>query len=250
MTAFPLLRASFTMLRRSRGVIFAEIAIPVQVVAYGLAGGLVLGVGGSRVTFLDFVVPGLAVLLPIGSLEDTTIAVAASHKARGVLRRLAATPVSPGRFIAAQVTSYLALGLLVSVLALAIGTLMGARVVTGLNLLWLIPLQAIGVLTALSIAFAIAGLTPTPASANVVGGAVILPLFVLSGAFLPVAAMPAPLPDIVPYAVPYASLIEAVRGIALSGSSITAYGPQLAVSLAWLLATFMVAIRAYRFTEN
>jgi hypothetical protein len=45
--------------------------------------------------------------------------------------------------------------------ALAIGTLMGAKVVIGLNLLWLLPLEAIGVPTALSLAFANAGLTPT-----------------------------------------------------------------------------------------
>jgi ABC-2 type transport system permease protein len=250
MTALPLLRASFTMMLRSRGVVFAEVAIPVQVVAFGLAGGLAFGVGGTRLDFLDFVVPGLAVLLPISSLQDTTVAIAASHKARGVLRRLAATPVSPARFVAAQIVSYVALGLFVSGLALAIGTLMGAEVVVGLNLLWLIPLEVIGVLTALSLAFAIAGLTPNPATANIVGGAVTLPLFVLSGATLPVAAMPAPLPDIVPYALPYASLIEAVRGIALSGSSITAYGPQVAVGLAWLVAVFLVASRAYRFTED
>jgi ABC-type multidrug transport system permease subunit len=79
---------------------------------------------------------------------------------------------------------------------------------------------------------------------------VILPLFVLSGATLPVAAMPPPLPDIVPYALPYASLIEAVRGIALTGARVTAYGPQVAVGLAWLVAVFVVASRAYRFTED
>ena len=250
MTTFPLLRASFTMMRRSRGVVFAEIAIPVQIIAFGLAGGLAFGIAGSRLNFLDFVVPGLAVLLPISSLQDTTVAIAASHKARGVLRRLAATPVSPARFVAAQIVSYLALGLFVFGLALAIGILLGARVVIGPGLLWLIPLEAIGVLTALSIAFAISGLTPTPATANIVGGAVILPLFILSGATLPLAAMPAPLPDVVPVVVPYASLIEAVRGIALSGSSITAYGPQVAVAVAWLLAMFVLAARAYRFTED
>ncbi|MGH2395157.1 MAG: ABC transporter permease, partial [Candidatus Limnocylindria bacterium] len=156
----------------------------------------------------------------------------------------------PARFIAAQIVSYVALGLFVSGLVLAIGTLMGAGIVIGPNLLWLIPLQAVGVLTALSLAFGIAGLTPSPATANIVGGAVMLPLFVLSGAMLPVAAMPAPLPDIVPYAVPYASLIEAVRGIALTGSSITAYGTQVGVSIAWLVAMFAIAARAYRFTED
>jgi ABC-2 type transport system permease protein len=245
-----LLRASVRMMLRSRGVIYAMVANPLQVVALGLlAGGLGFGIGDRSVDFFDFVLPGMAALTVL-SLQDITVAIAASYRARGILRRLAVAPVSPARLIGAHVLSYLALGLVAAALALAIGTAMGARVVIGPSLLWLIPLQVIVVLTALSIAFAIAGFTPNPQTANLVGGSVGLALFVLTGAFLPVAAMPAPLPDIVPYAVPYAALIEAIRGIALTGSGITAYGPQVAVGIAWLVAMFLLAARAYRFTDD
>lgn len=246
----PLLRASILMMLRSRGVIYAMVANPLQVVALGLlAGGLSYRIGHRNVDFYDFVLPGMAALTVL-SLQDITVAIAASYKARGILRRLAVTPVSPARLIGAEVASYLALGLIAAALALAIGALMGAHVVISASLLWLIPLQAIVVLTALSIAFAIAGLSPNPQTANLVGGSIALPLFVLTGAFAPVTAMPAPLRDIVPYAVPYTSLIEAIRGIALSGASVTAYGPQLAVGIAWLVAMFVVAARAYRFIDE
>jgi hypothetical protein len=50
--------------------------------------------------------------------------------------------------------------------------------------------------------------------------------------------------------VPYTVLIEAIRGIALNGDSITAYGEQVLIGLAWLVAVFLVASRAYRFTEE
>lgn len=246
----PLLGASVRMMLRSRGVIYAMVANPLQVVALGLlAGGLGFGIGDRSVRFFDFVLPGMAALSVL-QLQDITVAIAASYRARGILRRLAVTPVSPARLIGAQVLSYLAIGLVAAGLALAIGTAMGAHVVIGANLLWLIPLQVIVVLTALSIAFAIAGLTPNPQTANLVGGSVALPLFVLTGAFLPIAVLPAPLPDVVPYVVPYAALIEAIRGIALTGANITAYGPQVAVGLAWLVAAFVVAARAYRFADE
>jgi hypothetical protein len=62
--------------------------------------------------------------------------------------------------------------------------------------------------------------------------------------------MPAPLPEIVPYAVPYAALIEATRGIALTGASVTGCALQVAVGSAWLVAIFLVATRAYRFTHH
>ena len=109
---------------------------------------------------------------------------------------------------------------------------------------------AMGVLTALAIAFSIAGLTPNPQTANIVSGTLAWPLFTLTGAVLPVEAMPGVLPDIVPYAVPYASLIEAIRGIALTGASVTAYGGQVLVGALWLAFTFALAAKAYRFDRE
>jgi hypothetical protein len=43
---------------------------------------------------------------------------------------------------------------------------------------------------------------------------------------------PGALPDIVPYEVPFILLIEVIRGIALTGDGITAYGQQVVVSVA------------------
>jgi hypothetical protein len=50
--------------------------------------------------------------------------------------------------------------------------------------------------------------------------------------------------------VPYSSLVEAIRGIALTGASITEYGTQVAVGIAWLVVMFSMAASAYRFTED
>ena len=125
----PLLGASVRMMLRSRGVIYAMVANPLQVVALGLlAGGLGFGIGDRSVRFFDFVLPGMAALSVL-QLQDITVAIAASYRARGILRRLAVTPVSPARLIGAQVLSYLAIGLVAAGLALAIGTAMGAHVI-------------------------------------------------------------------------------------------------------------------------
>jgi len=248
--ALPLLRASFLMMSRSRGVIYAMVSTSVMIVAFGLMGDLGFGFGGGSVDFFDFVLPGMAAFLAIYTLQDTVIALAASYKARGVLRRLAVTPVSPAWLIAAQILSYVVLGLVATALALGVGWLVGARLAIGLNLLWLIPIMAVAYLTALSISFAIAGLTPNPPTANIVGGALVLPLFALTGVVLPIEALPPPLPDVVTIALPYAALVEAVRGIAIGGDSITAYAGQVLIGIARLVAVFLVASRAYRFTEE
>ena len=45
----------------------------------------------------------------------------------------------------------------------------------------------------------------------------------------------------------FTRLVQEAEGIALSGASVTVYGPQLAVGIAWLVAMLVVAARVYRF---
>ena len=246
----PLFRASWKMMLRSRGVIFAVLAAAVQVVVLGLMGDLGFGFGDQTLDFFDYVLPGFAVFLVVYQLQDIMVAVASSYKARGILKRLATTPLSPFTFIGVQTLTYVGLGVVASALVLTIGKLVGGKLALGANLLWLIPLVALVVLTALAIAFAIAGLTPNPQTAANVGATISFLLFGFTGVMLPVEALPGALPDIVPYAVPYTSLIEAIRGIALTGEGITAYGDQVLVGLVWLVVAFTVAAISYRFTEE
>lgn len=246
----PLFRASWKMMLRSRGVIFAVLAAAVQVVVLGLMGDLGFGFGDQSLDFIDYVLPGYAVFLVVYQLQDIMVAVAASYKARGILRRLAVTPVSPYLVVAAQMLSFVGLGVLAASVMLALGKLIGAGLAITANLLWLIPLVALVALTALAIAFAVAGLTPNPQTAANVGATISFLLFGFTGVMLPIEVLPGALPDIVPYVVPYTSLMEAIRGIALTGQDITAYGEQVLVGLVWLVGAFTLAAFAYRFTEE
>jgi ABC-type multidrug transport system permease subunit len=248
--AIPLFRASGKMMLRSRGVIFAVAAGSVQILAFGLMTDLDFGFGAGRIGFFDFVLPGMAVFLPLYQLQDIMVAVAANYKARGTLRRLAVTPVSPPLVIATQILTYVGLGVAAAALVLAVGKLIGGNLAITPNLLWLAPLIGLAVLTALATAFAVAGLTPNPQTASNVGQTITFLLFALTGAILPVQALPGPLPDIVPYAVPQTALIEAIRGIALTGTGIAGYGTQVLMGAAWLVIALAVAALAYRFTDE
>jgi len=235
---------------RSRGVIFAVLAATVQVLVLGLMGDLGFGFGDQTVNFFDYILPGFAVFLVVYQIQDIMVAVAASYKARDILKRLATTPLSPLTFIGVQTLTYVGLGVTASALVLTIGKLIGGTLAITANLLWLIPLVALVVLTSIAIAFAIAGLTPNPQTAANVGATISFLLFGFTGVMLPVEALPGALPKIVPYVVPYTSLIEAIRGIALTGNSITTYSEQILIGLVWLAVAFAVAALAYRFTEE
>jgi ABC-2 type transport system permease protein len=248
--ALPLFRASWKMMLRSRGVIFAVVAASFQIAFFGLMQDLDFGFPGETIRFFDFVLPGMAVFIIVYQIQDIMVAVAASYKARGILKRLATTPLSPFTFIGVQTLTYVGLGVVASAPVLTIGKLVGGNLAITANLLWLIPLIALVVLTSIAIAFAIAGLTPNPQTASNVGSTLTFLLFALTGALLPVEALPGVLPDIVPYAVPHTSLIQAIRGIALTGEGITAYGQQVLVGFVWLVAAFTIAAISYRFTEE
>lgn len=246
----PLFRASGRMMLRSRGVVFAVVAGSLQIGVFGLMRDLEFGFGTESIGFFDFALPGMAVFLAIYQLQDIMVAVASNYRARGILKRLAVTPVSPPLVIAVQIATYVVVGVVAAALVLAVGKLIGGDLAMTANLLWLVPLIGMAVLTSLAIAFAVAGLTPNPQTASNVGQTVTFLLFAFTGAILPVDALPGALPDIVPYAVPHTSLIEAIRGIALTGADITRYGTQVLVGAAWLAVTLTVAARAYRFTDE
>ncbi|MGH2582020.1 MAG: ABC transporter permease [Anaerolineales bacterium] len=248
---FPtLLLANARMALRSRGVIFAVFASTLQIAVFGLLPDLDFKLGSEQINFFDFALPGMAIFLVVYQLQDITVAVAAGYRARGILKRLAVTPVSPAAVILTQAFTYVWVGLAAAVWVLAIGKMIGGNVVLSANLLWVLPLMAMVLLTSLAIAFAIAGLTSNPQTASNVGTTVTFFLFALTGAMLPIEVLPEPLPVLVPYAVPHAALIQAIRGITLTGAGITNYSQQVLLGGAWLLVAFVAAALAYRFEEE
>jgi ABC-2 type transport system permease protein len=246
----PLFRASLKMMLRSRGVIFAIVTASLYIAFFGLIEDLDFGIGTETIRFFDFVLPGFAVFLMVYQIQDITVAVAASYKARGILKRLATTPLSPFSLIAVQALSYVGLGVVASTLVLAIGRLVGGRIALTVNLLWLIPLIAFVAMTSIVLAFGIAGLTPNPQTATNIGSTVSFLMFGFAGVMFPIEALPGFLPDVVLYAVPHTALIEAIRGITLTGESVAAYGHQILIGAGWLAVALTIASLAYRFTDE
>lgn len=113
----------------------------------------------------------------------------ASYRQNGVLRRLQATPIRPTTVLWAQVAVNVLVAALGMILLLVVG-----RVFYGLRTptmaLALVPAIALSALSFFAVGFALAGVMPTPRSAQAVGMALFYPMLFLSGAAMPRQIMP------------------------------------------------------------
>jgi ABC-2 type transport system permease protein len=174
---------------------------------------------------------------------------AAGYRAQGVLKRLAVTPISSLAFIAAQIVARVGLAVAQAIAVLGAAKLLGASIDLGANLAWaLVPLTII-VLIGLSIGFIWAGITRTPEGANVLDVMMAIPILFLAGAMWPRDGYPHIVERITDYADPFVGPFDTLSGIALDGSSITAYGPQMLTAAIWVVVLVALAAHAYRLKE-
>jgi ABC-2 type transport system permease protein len=206
--------------------------------------------GATSIDFFDYVTVGVAAWYITYAAQHGMTGAAAGYRAQGVLKRIAVTPVSSFAFIAAQVLARVALAVAQVIAVLGAGTLLGAHIELGANLASaLIPVTMI-VLTGLSIGFIWAGITRTPEGANTLDVMAAIPILFLAGAMWPREAYPEALQRVVEYAIPFVGPFDTLRGIALSGASITSYGPELLRGAAWLVVVALLATRLYRLQED
>jgi ABC-2 type transport system permease protein len=159
-------------------------------------------------SILDAYVPILIAfvlaILAISALPS----VLAGYREKGILRRMATTPVGPGRMLAAQLAVNGAVVLVTLVLLVAV-----ARLAYQVPL----PRQAGGFVLAVVLAAAallaigmfIAAVVPTGRAANAAGAILFFPMMFFAGLWLPIAAMP-PVLQHVSHATPLGAAVQSL----------------------------------------
>ena len=248
----PLFVVSLKLFYRSRDTVMFWVVSPLLLFGiYALVQDLSFGFTdrASSVDFFSFVAIGNAAFIGAHFAQDGSVGAASGYRAAGVLKRIAVTPISPSVFIAAQILARLVAALAATAVMLALAAALGADVEYTATLLWVAPLVAIAVLTGVSFGFAIAGAMGTPESANQLNIALFTPVFMLAGIMYPLDGLPDAVRDAALYVIPFAAVVDAVRGM-VDGLPITDFGPQAAAALAWMVAAFELAVHSYRFVER
>jgi ABC-2 type transport system permease protein len=229
-------------LREPMAVFFA-IAFPALLV--GILGSVPsfrqpqTSLGGLRV--IDVEVPTAIAFVLVMLAMSSVPATLATYRERGILRRLATTPVRPSTLLAAQMLMALLTAVFAVLLLLAVG-----RLAFGVPL----PRQPVGFVLAFvlgaaavfSMGLALAAVAPTARGAQGIGSLLFFPLMFFAGLWVPRAAMPGVLrhvSDLTPLGAGAQALQDATGGA----------WPQplhLAVMAAYLIVFGLIAARAFR----
>ncbi len=197
---------------------------------------------GAR--YVDFVVPGLLGMNLMGSgIWGLGFAIVDTRRKR-LLKRLIATPMSRTQFLASFVLSRL------TMLVIEVAFLLGfAVLVFGVPLRGsLITLAALCLLS--SLAFGALGLLIASRARTVEGvsglmNLVMLPMWIFSGVFFSASRFPDSLQPVI-QALPLTAVNDALRANMLEGAGLDRLGPELALIAGWLVVSFLLAVRLFR----
>ena len=199
---------------------------------------------GAR--YIDFLLPGLLGMNLMGTgLWGVGFAVV-SMRVRKLLKRLLASPMRRSHLllsfafarlatVAFEVAALVGFGMLVfgvpfrgSVLTFAVVALAGALTFSGIGLL-------------------VASRAQTEEGVSGLMNVVMLPMYVLSGSFFSASNFPDLMQPFIK-ALPLTALNDALRAVMLDGTGLGALALPLAVLAIWMVVSFGVALRIFRWT--
>ncbi|MDQ6777833.1 MAG: ABC transporter permease [Actinomycetota bacterium] len=203
-------------------------------------------VDGTHVSLSRYFVGGIVAMSIITAAYAGLVVTIATAREAGVLKRRRATPVPPAILIGGQAIATLVTAAIASVLLLLV-----ARVGYGIgfsvgSLAAMAVAAIVGTLTFACLGFAVAGLIGSPDAAQPIVQATMLPLYFISGVWIPTASLPTTLRHIADV-FPIEHLAAALHLASVRGSLANALAPRdLVVLAAWAVAASVFAARRFR----
>jgi ABC-type multidrug transport system permease subunit len=194
--------------------------------------------------YIDWLVPGLLGMNLMGSgIWGLGFAIVDARKKR-LLKRLIATPMARWQYLASFALSRLTL------LFIEVGLLLGfAVLVFGVPIRGSLPLLVLICLLS-SLCFASLGLLIASRAQTMEGASglmnlVMLPMWIFSGVFFSSSRFPETIQPFI-QALPLTAVINALRANVLRGAALPMVAPQLAIILSWMVVSFALALKLFR----
>jgi ABC-type multidrug transport system permease subunit len=197
---------------------------------------------GAR--YIDFVVPGLLGMnLMSSAIWGLGFSIVEARQKK-LLKRLVASPMPRWQYLASFLLSRLLL------LVIEVGVFLGfARLVFGVPFrgpIWQLALVCIlASLCFSALGILIASRAKTMEAASGLMNLVMLPMWIVSGVFFSASRFPNVVQPVI-RALPLTAAIDALRGNMLQGMELNHLAAPVVVLLGWLLVSFTVALRIFR----
>lgn len=214
--------------------LLAMVGVPVAVLVFLAA--FVLAPGA-----VDRVLPGaLAIAIVASGLVNLGIATA-YERGYGVLKRLGGSPLGRSGLVAAKVAIVMVIAVVQVVGLLAVATLLGWHAGAGVSLIGLAVTTVVGAAAFAGLGLAMAG-TLRPEAALVVANVLFLLALGFGGAILPIGDLPVPVADVVHFS-PVGALTDTFAAALGNGTPIAA---PLGILLFWAVLADVFAARTFR----
>jgi ABC-type multidrug transport system permease subunit len=212
-------------------------------------GLLARGLGGgeaemSEISPMVLMTIGLITYCIITSAFEGMVPRLVRQRDAGILKRLGGTPLRRWAFLAGKALSASLLVFIEAGLILAVGLFSTDVAVKGSW--WLLAaMLLLGTFTLVALGFIVSNLTSSPDGAVVAVHAIYIPMLLLCGAFVPVQALPGVLRTVA-MVFPLTYFATPFRSVMVEGAGLAAVGGDLLILLAWLVGSWIVAIKTFR----
>ena len=200
--------------------------------------------GAGRVDEATFYVPAMAALAVITVCFNNIAVAVTFQRDSGVLKRINGTPLRSASFFGARILHAVLVSALLVIITGAFGrALYHADIPTGLTLLRMLVMLAVGAAAFCALGFAISAVIPNADASLPIVNAIILPLLFLSGVFIPLGNTPPAWMAWVGRTFPVRHFLSGMQAGFLGGPF---SWTDVLVVAAWGLAGLLFAIRFFR----
>lgn len=207
-----------------------------------------VSVDARNLRYIEFLLPGLVAMSVMQMAVFSVAFLFTQYKEKGVLKRLAATPMQPWQFVSANAITRLIVSVFQAAIFVGMGLLLFKIHIQGSY--WLLLLCVIlGALMFLGLGFTISGLAKTVDSVPVFSNLIVFPMLFLGGTFFPISGMPAWLQNVAKF-LPLTYLSTSMRDVMTKGSHIWEIKGDLIGMVVWAAILITLATVTFTFQEK
>lgn len=237
---------------REPAAVFFTVALPLVFLFLfvSIFGNEPVEVGGHTVKGATYYIPGI-IALALLSASTVNLAISLTTlRERGVLKRVRGTPLPPWVFMAGRILTASAVSVLLVVIVAVLGWLVYGVELPGRTLPGVALTVLVGTASLCTLGFALTAIIPSENAAPAVTNAIVLPLYFISGIFIPTDQIPEAMQTVAGF-FPVKHLFDAL----LYAFDPASPGPgirsgNLLVLVAWGLVGLVFATRTFRWTAR